>query len=48
MIPLLVAGDLRVRVAPSHGLMDGVAFPCCVDPGDPHRIWIDWVDWDAA
>ena len=35
----------KVRVAPSYGLMDGVAFPCFVDPGDPHRIWIDW---DAA
>jgi hypothetical protein len=35
----------KVRVAPTYGLMDGVAFPCSVDPGDPHRIWIDW---DAA
>lgn len=34
-----------VRVKPSYGLMDGVAFPCFVDPGDPRRIWIDW---DAA
>ena len=35
----------KVRVAPSYGLMDGVAFPCFVDPGDAHKIWIDW---DAA
>jgi len=35
----------KVRVAPSYGLTDGVAFPCFVDPGDPRRIW---VDWDAA
>ena len=35
----------KVRVARSYGLMDGVAFPCFVDPGDAHRIWIDW---DAA
>ena len=35
----------KVRVAPTYGLMDGVAFPCFVDPGDAHRIWIDW---DAA
>jgi hypothetical protein len=35
----------KVRVAPTYGLMDDVAFPCFVDPGDAHKIWIDW---DAA
>ena len=35
----------KVRVAPTYGLMDGVACPCSVDPADPERIWIDW---DAA
>ena len=35
----------KVRLAPTYGLMDGVVFPCSVDPGDPQRIWIDW---DAA
>jgi len=35
----------RVRVTPTYGLMDGVAFPCFVDPGNAEKIWIDW---DAA
>jgi len=35
----------KVRVAPSYGLMDGVAFPCFVDPDDARKLWIDW---DAA
>ena len=35
----------KLRVTPTYGLMDGVAFACFVDPGDPQRIWIDW---DAA
>jgi len=35
----------KVRVAPTYGLMDGVAFPCVVDPSDPQKLWIDW---DAA
>ena len=35
----------KVKITPTFGLMDGVAFPCFVDPSDPQRIWIDW---DAA
>ena len=35
----------KVRLKPTFGLMDGVAFPCFVDPSDPEKLWIDW---DAA
>ena len=35
----------KVRLRPTYGLMDGIAFPCFVDPSDPKRLWIDW---DAA
>ena len=35
----------KVRLKPTYGLMDGIAFPCFVDPSDPERLWIDW---DAA
>jgi hypothetical protein len=44
----LIGGGRRwykVRVAPSYGLMDGVGFPCFVDPDDGRKVWIDW---DAA
>ena len=35
----------KVRLRPTLGLIDGIAFPCFVDPSDPQRLWIDW---DAA
>ena len=34
----------RVRVKPTYGLMDGVAFRVWVDPADRTRLWVDWDD----
>ena len=34
----------RVRVRPTYGLMDGVAFRVFVDPADRTRLWVDWDD----
>ncbi|HYI17219.1 MAG TPA: hypothetical protein VD836_00850 [Solirubrobacteraceae bacterium] len=34
----------RLRVKPTYGLMDGVAFRVWVDPADRTRLWVDWDD----
>ena len=35
----------RLHLRESHGLMESVGLPVCVNPEDPHDLWIDW---DAA
>jgi len=35
----------KVRVRPQYGLMPELGVPCFVDPGNAHKLWINW---DAA